>query len=200
MAQNIEVDRACDAAAFAFSLRQRFGRDSWAIMLDDIATTLESRRDDILRVTHEETALTIDELRPEFARMSGTVRMFAEVVRVGAWIRAAISPRLPDATNSIGPNHDVRGMLLPLGPVAVFGASNFPLAYGVCGGDTASALAAGCPVVVKEHPAHPRTGRLMHEIAMGAVSKLGGGPDRMPGVVLGYVRNEDPKDLSIARQ
>jgi NADP-dependent aldehyde dehydrogenase len=163
-------------------------------MLDAIAGALEGRRDEILGVTSEETALTVEELVPEFARMVGTLQMFARVVREASWVRAAIDTPAKSPEEAIGPNHDVRRMLMPLGVAAVFGASNFPLAYGVCGGDTASALAAGCPVLVKEHPAHPRTGRLIHETAVSAIVQAGGPPG-----VLGYVRHEDPSNLSVSR-
>jgi NADP-dependent aldehyde dehydrogenase len=188
---NIEIEKACTAAKTSFGWLTE-SRERRAAMLEAIASALEGRRGDILNTTSEETALTIDELTPEFARMVGTLRMFAGVVREGSWVRAAIDLPQANKNDAIGPNHDVRKMLMPLGPVAVFGASNFPLAYGVCGGDTASALAAGCPVVVKEHPAHPKTGRLIHEVATRAMTGAAS--------ALAYILNEDLKDLSIAQQ
>ncbi len=142
-----------------------------AAVLDAIAAALDSARAEIIATTAAETALLPAELEPEFDRMTGTLRMFAAVAREGSWVRAAIDTPAPAGAKSIGPNVDMRRMLVPLGPVAVFGASNFPLAYGVCGGDTASALAAGCPVIVKEHPAHPKTGRLLWFIAHGAMAR-----------------------------
>src|SRR5690606_34927648 len=155
---------------------------------------LDQQRDAIIAVTSEETALTPDELAPEFARMTGTLRMFADLVREGSWVRAAIDPAAPGGRGVIGPNHDVRRLLVPLGHVAaVFGATNFPLAYGVCGGDTASALAAGCAVAVKEHPAHPRTGRLIARAAQRAIADAGASPG-----LLGYVEHTDPRDHSVA--
>jgi NADP-dependent aldehyde dehydrogenase len=170
-----------------------------ASMLDGVAAALDSSRAEVLKVANEETALTAGELAPEFARMVGTLRMFANVVREGSWVRAAIDTPAPDGAGSIGPNHDVRRMLMPLGVVAVFGASNFPLAYGVCGGDTASALAAGCPVVVKEHPAHPRTGRLIHQVALQGLCATAGDSWRdWATSILGYVPNADPRDFSVA--
>lgn len=154
----------------AEAMQDDLRRSDRAQLLEAIAAALESRRDEIIGVCSQETALTPEELAPEFARMSGTLRLFARTLREGSWVNAAIDTTSPLA---IGPGHDVRRMLVPLdGVVAVFGASNFPLAYGVCGGDTASALAAGCPVVVKEHPAHPRTGRLLAEIANAAVAQI----------------------------
>jgi NADP-dependent aldehyde dehydrogenase len=178
------AERVCAAAAEAFAAG--LPRGPRAAMLDAVAGALDARRADILATAADETALAPEELAPEFARMVGTLRMFAGVVREGSWVRAAVD-RAPGG--AIGPGHDVRRMLVPLGPVAVFGSSNFPLAYGVCGGDTASAWAAGCPAVVKEHPAHPGTGRLIASIARGAITAAGA-----PDGWLGYVHNEDPKD------
>lgn len=173
-------------------------RDARAGLLEAIAAALDSARAEIIATTAEETALYPAELEPEFDRMTGTLRMFAALVREGSWVRAAIdTPSQREgawgradsgAPPLIGPNHDIRRMLVPLGPVAVFGASNFPLAYGVCGGDTASALAAGCPVIVKEHPAHPKTGRLIHRLASAAAAGAG------CAAALGYLRNPDPQD------
>jgi NADP-dependent aldehyde dehydrogenase len=123
---------------------------------------LESARNDVCALAAQETALTIAELEPEFGRAVGTLRMFAGLVRAGSTLADIHSP--PEAA-PIGPNHPLRRILVPIGPVAVFGASNFPLAYGVLGGDTASALAAGCAAIVKEHPAHPELGRRLAQIA-----------------------------------
>jgi acyl-CoA reductase-like NAD-dependent aldehyde dehydrogenase len=167
-----------------------------ARMLDSAADALASARDRILATCCDETALTTDELAPEFDRMTGTLRMFAGIVREGSWVRACIDTATRSA---IGPGHDVRRMLVPLGPVGVFGASNFPLAYGVCGGDTASALAAGCPVIVKEHPAHPRTGRLIHSLAIEGAGGAGAGGDGGGALPLSYINNEDPADLAPAQ-
>lgn len=172
-----------------------------AALLRGIASGLEQEREQIVSSAAAETALTPEELAPEFVRMVGTLRMFAELIDEGSWVRAAIDTRTTGTVTSIGPNHDVRRMLVPLsgvgpalGVVAVFGSSNFPLAYGVCGGDTASALAAGCAVVVKEHPAHPKTGRLLVEIARRAIAACG-----VDQSLLGYVHNEDPKDFRAAK-
>ena len=101
----------------------------------------------------------------EVGRTSGQLRLFAGVVEEGSWVNARIDPALPDRQPM--PRADIRSMLRPLGPVAVFGASNFPLAFSVAGGDTASALAAGCPVVVKAHPAHPGTSEIVAQIIDG---------------------------------
>jgi len=161
-----------------------------------IASALEQSRSLIIATASSDTALTDAELAPEFTRMTRTLEMFASLVEQGAWVRAAISPPEANASDAIGPNHDVRSMLVPLrGAVIVFGASNFPLAYGVCGGDTASALAAGCPVVVKEHPAHRNTGRLIADIARDAINSAGIDPD-----ILCYAEDNGKDTASLARK
>lgn len=165
-----------------------------ARLIESLAVAATRRRQEIIAIASEETALTPDELAPEFDRMVGTLWMFAGLVKEGSWVRAAIDTKA-EPGRSIGPGHDVRSMLVPLGPVAVFGASNFPLAYGVLGGDTASAIAAGGSVVVKEHPAHPKTGRLLAKIARGSI----GGDEDLFGVV-GYVESQDASDVSVAQE
>lgn len=140
-----------------------------AALLRGIAATLETARPRVISLASRETALTAAELSPEFDRATATLRLFASIIADHRWARPSIDPA--DTSPSIGPPHDLRRMLIPLdGPVLVLGASNFPLAYGVLGGDTASALAAGCAVIVKEHPAHPRTGRLLARLAARAAS------------------------------
>lgn len=160
--------------------------------LEAIAASLDSHRPEIISTAAAETALTPDELAPEFDRMTGTLRLFAALVRTDSWARPVIDRRHDAASPLIGPNHDLRSMLVPLGPVAVFGASNFPLAYGVCGGDTASALAAGCPVVVKEHPAHIRTGRMIFQRAQEGLRRAKVSPD-----LLAYAAHTDAADLAV---
>lgn len=157
-----------------------------------LAETLHAHRDDVLSICSEETSLTREELEPEFARMTGTLRLFADLLREGSWVRAAIDTAPHDDASRaacVGPPHDVRRMLVAIGRIAgVLGASNFPLAYGVCGGDTASALAAGLSVIVKEHPAHPRTGRLLAKLAHDASAPLA------------YVTHEDPTNFQVVQE
>ena len=124
----------------------------------------------VQRVTAE-TALPEGRVQGERGRTTGQLRLFADVVREGSWVDARIDTALPDREPL--PKPDVRRMLIPIGPVAVFGASNFPLAFSVAGGDTASALAAGCSVVVKAHPAHPGTSELVAEAISRAVEAVG---------------------------
>ncbi len=165
-------------------------------ILRAIAGALTRSREIILSACSAETALTKAELEPEFSRMTRTLEMFAELIEDERWVRAAISSPETSASDAIGPNHDVRSMLIPLhGAVIVFGASNFPLAYGVCGGDTASALAAGCPVVVKEHPAHRSTGRMIAKIARDSLRASGVNPD-----VLTYVEDDGTRTPELAKQ
>jgi NADP-dependent aldehyde dehydrogenase len=186
------VANAVRDAELAFERLRQMSAKQRAGVLEALASAATRQREPIIATCADETALTPDELAPEFDRMVGTLRMFADLVREGSWGRAAIDTQAAPG-QSIGPGHDVRSMLVPLGPVAVFGASNFPLAYGVLGGDTASAIAAGCPVVVKEHPAHPKTGRLLAEIARDALAHGTPGPN-----LVQYVRNEDPRDRAVA--
>lgn len=165
-------------------------------MLRAVAASISHARDRIIATASAETALTPEELAPEFSRMTRTLEIFAGVVEDGRWTRESHTPAAADPADAIGPNHDLRSRLVPLrGVVVVFGASNFPLAYGVCGGDTASALAAGCPVVVKEHPAHRATGRLIADTARAAIKEVGCDPE-----ILGYVEDDGTNSAELAKQ
>src|SRR5690606_23324001 len=116
-----------------------------------------------------ETGLPEGRLVGERGRTVGQLRLFAEVVEEGSWVNARIDTELPERTPL--PRPDLRRMLIAIGPVAVFGASNFPLAFSVAGGDTASALAAGCPVVFKAHPAHPGTSEMTARAVLRAAER-----------------------------
>jgi len=157
-----QVERAVAAAESASHEYRRFSADARGAFLDSIADKLDGLTD-LLDAAHIETALPRERLAAERARTTGQLRMFANQVREGSWVNARIDRARPDRKPL--PKPDIRRMLIPIGPVAVFAASNFPLAFSVAGGDTASALAAGCPVVVKAHPAHPATS----ELAAGAI-------------------------------
>src|SRR5581483_4349250 len=153
-----ELDAAAQLADQAFAIYSRVsGRDK-ADFLRQVAAELEWALAWIIDRAQKETALPEARLRGEMARTCGQLRMFAAVVEDGSWTMARIDRADPDRKPLSKP--DIRSMLRPLGPVAVFGASNFPLAFSVAGGDTASALAAGDPVIVKAHPAHPGTSEL----------------------------------------
>jgi alpha-ketoglutaric semialdehyde dehydrogenase len=153
-----DVDAALSAARHALlAVRER--DPLWpAELLDAIAAQIEGLGDDLLERGELETALPRPRLTGERARTCAQFRMFAEIVRDGSWVEAVIDRADPNRQPL--PKPDLRRMLVPRGPVAVFGASNFPFAFGACGGDTASALAAGNPVVVKGHPSHPGTSEL----------------------------------------
>jgi len=131
------------------------GPEVLAGFLERIGDRIMAAGQELISTCAEETALSVDRLVGERARTVNQLKMFADLVREGSWVDARIDTPLPDRKPI--PKPDLRRMLMPLGPVVVFGASNFPLAFSVAGGDTASALAAGCPVVVKPHPGHPRT-------------------------------------------
>jgi alpha-ketoglutaric semialdehyde dehydrogenase len=165
------VDRALHAAEEAFSIYRRISAADRATFLEKIAEEILAIGDDLLQRAHRETGLPLDRLTGERGRTVGQLRLFAEVVREGSWVDARIDPALPDRKPL--PRADLRRMLLPLGPVVVFGSSNFPLAFSVAGGDTASALAAGNPVIVKAHRAHPGTSELVANAIARAVEKSG---------------------------
>jgi alpha-ketoglutaric semialdehyde dehydrogenase len=155
------------AAAEAFAASEPARR---AAFLEAIADGIMAIGDVLIETAMAETGLPRPRLENERGRTTGQLRMFAEEVRKGEWLDATIDPALPDRTP---PRGDLRRLNVALGPVAVFGASNFPLAFSVAGGDTASAFAAGCPVVVKGHPAHPGTGELVARAIARAVADCG---------------------------
>ncbi|NNE70095.1 MAG: aldehyde dehydrogenase (NADP(+)) [Rhodothermales bacterium] len=154
-----EVRAAVAQASQAFRANRNRSPEEWATLLETIATEIESLGDTLVERVMAETGLPEGRVRGERGRTMGQLRLFASVVRTGDWVDARIETALPDRAPI--PRPDIRSMLRPTGPVAVFGASNFPLAFSVAGGDTASALAAGCPVVCKAHPAHPGTSELV---------------------------------------
>lgn len=147
-----DCDRACELAASAQSTFAAVSASARAAFLDAIAHEIEELGASLLDVCAEETNLPMARLTGERARTTGQLRLFSKLLKEGSCVQARLDV---DSTN------DLRRMVIPLGPVGVFGASNFPFAFSVAGGDTASALAAGCPVVVKAHAAHPRTSDLV---------------------------------------
>jgi alpha-ketoglutaric semialdehyde dehydrogenase len=149
-----DIDLVMQNAATAFAAYQKTSPEKRAKFLETIAENIESLGDGLIAKASEETNLPAPRLTGERGRTTMQLRMFAQMLREGSWVEASIDTAVPDKTP---PKPDLRKMLLPLGPVVVFGASNFPFAYSTAGGDTASALAAGCPVVVKAHAAHLQT-------------------------------------------
>ncbi|MDP9423584.1 MAG: aldehyde dehydrogenase (NADP(+)) [Pseudomonadota bacterium] len=154
-----ELDGACRLAWEAFDLYRALQPERRAGFLEAIADNILGLGDELVERVMAETGLPRPRVEGERGRTVGQLRLFAQVVREGRYLDLRIDPALPDRTPA--PRPDLRLRKIPLGPVAVFGASNFPLAFSVAGGDTASALAAGCPVVVKAHPAHPGTSALV---------------------------------------
>jgi NADP-dependent aldehyde dehydrogenase len=153
-----DVERACRAAHEAFAAYGESAPAVRAAFLRAVAERLEAARETIVPCAMEESGLPKNRLHSELGRTTGQLQLFADVAAEGSWVDARIDTADPGRKPL--PKPDVRSMRRPLGPVAIFGASNFPLAFSVAGGDTASALAAGNTVVVKAHPAHPATSEL----------------------------------------
>jgi len=162
-----EVDAAARLADEAFAIYGHASGHEKALFLRKCAANIEAIAAEIIEAAEQETALSKARLQSETARTCGQLRLFAQVVEDGSWTMARIDRA--EADRKPIPKPDIRSMLRPLGPVAVFGASNFPLAFSVAGGDAASALAAGNPVIVKAHPAHPATSELVGRAMQDAV-------------------------------
>ena len=169
--QSEHVNRAARAAEAAFPVFAGLTRAARAAFLRAIADEIEARGAAITETATAETGLPAARLEGERARTTGQLRLFAEHIEAGGYLDRRHDPALPDRKPL--PRPDLRSMQHPLGPVAVFGASNFPLAFSVAGGDTASALAAGCPVVVKGHEAHPGTGEVVARAILAAIRGQG---------------------------
>ena len=167
-AMSTDVDHAVSLAHSAFA-KPTSGKQR-AEYLRQIAEALDASGDEIIPRASREGAIAMDRLRGELVRTTSQLRLFASVIEEGSWVNARIDPALPDRKPR---RPDIRSMLVPIGPVAVFGASNFPLAFSVPGGDTASALAAGNPVIVKAHPAHPGTSELAGRVIVEALQRAG---------------------------
>jgi NADP-dependent aldehyde dehydrogenase len=165
-----DVDRLARQALAAAPALAALGRAGRADLLRACADGLESARAEIVPLADRESALGTARLEGELTRTTYQLRLFAEVLDEGSYLEAAVDHA---AQTPMGPRPDLRRMLVPLGPVAVFGASNFPLAFSVPGGDTASALAAGCPVVVKAHGSHPATSQLCAQVLADALAAAG---------------------------
>ena len=159
-----------EAAAAAFPTLLTSTVTERAGWLRAIADALDAAVDELVPLADEETHLGPTRLRGEVSRTTGQLRLFASAIVEGSYLEATIDHADPTSTP---PRPDLRRMLRPLGPVAVYAASNFPFAFSVAGGDTASALAVGCPVIVKAHPGHPRLSRLTASIVSGALESAG---------------------------
>jgi 2,5-dioxopentanoate dehydrogenase len=170
-ADESHVDQALRHAEEAFETYRRVPAEARAQFLDTIADAIMALGDDLLQRANSETGLPIDRLTGERGRTCAQLKAFAGLVREGSWVDARIDHALPERQPV--PRPDLRRMLVPLGPIVVMGASNFPLAFSTAGGDTASALAAGCPVVVKAHGSHPGTAELVASAIYRAIDKCG---------------------------
>jgi NADP-dependent aldehyde dehydrogenase len=174
-----ETDRAVAAAAIAHREWSTWPAARRAVVLRALADAVDAATEELAELADGETALGRPRLPGEVGRTTGQLRLFAEVLDDGEFVSATISP----AGTSAG-QPDVRRMLLPIGPVGVFAASNFPFAFSVLGGDTVSALAAGCAVVVKAHEGHPQTSARTHALATDALAAAGA-PEGLLGIIYG---------------
>jgi alpha-ketoglutaric semialdehyde dehydrogenase len=191
-----EVEAACALADAAFPSVSETDPETRAQALEAAAAGIADLGPSLIERAMAETGLPRARLEGERARTVGQLRLFADLVRSGAWVRATIDPALPERQPL--PRPDLRRRHVAIGPVAVFGTSNFPLAFSVAGGDTASALAAGCPVVVKGHPAHPGTGEMVARALRAALAAYGlhaGAFSYLPGPsnALGAALVADPR-------
>ncbi len=166
-----DVEAACAAAEAAFPIYSNLPRAKRAEFLEAAADEIDALGDTLTERAMAETGLPAARLNGERGRTSGQLRLFAKELRLGEYLRARIDHEIPDRQPARKP--DLRLRMVPLGPVVVFGASNFPLAFSTAGGDTASALAAGCPVIVKGHSAHPGTAELVAGAVTRAAEKTG---------------------------
>lgn len=167
----MNLDTIFNSAQEAFLTYKNLSASKKADFLEKIAEILEDNRSAIVLIACKESNLPEGRINGELGRTTGQIKLFANLVREGSWVEATIDPAIPDRTPL--PRADIRRMLTPLGPVVVFGASNFPLAFSTAGGDTISALAAGCPVIYKGHPAHPDTSKFVAQCITQAVEKSG---------------------------
>lgn len=170
-ATEFEINEAVELATKAYKVYKDVSGDKKAQFLETIALEIEALGDELIDTYCKESGLPEGRARGERGRTMGQLRAFAALLKDGSWVEAVIEKGQPDREPM--PKADIRKMLFPLGPVVVFGASNFPLAFSTAGGDTASALAAGCPVIVKSHPMHSGTGELVSSAIIKAAEKTG---------------------------
>lgn len=171
IASTAEIEKTMQLATEAFTLYKKTTGSDKAAFLNAIADEIMALGDALIDRTMAETGLPKDRLIGERARTVNQLRLFAKVVQEGSWVDPVIDLAQPERQPLAKP--DIRRMLVPVGPVVVFTASNFPLAFSTAGGDTASALAAGCPVIVKAHESHPGTNALVAFAIMQAAQKTG---------------------------
>jgi len=168
-ASEVEIQQATELATEAFKAFQKVSGAQKSEFLNEIANEIEALGDELVKTYCSETGLPEGRAMGERGRTVFQLRSFANLVKDGSWVEAVIDTADPNRTPI--PKVDIRKMMIPLGPVVVFGASNFPLAYSTAGGDTAAAFAAGCPVIVKSHPMHAGTGELVSSAVIKAAEK-----------------------------
>jgi alpha-ketoglutaric semialdehyde dehydrogenase len=168
-ANSDEIHQAVTKACTAFSRYRHFSAEKKISFFESITSKLAASKDAIIKVTTQETKLSVNRLEGEMQRTINQVKLFANLLEEGSWVNAIIDTAVPERTPL--PKPDIRQMQIPIGVVAVFGASNFPFAFSVAGGDTISALAAGCSVVYKAHPGHPATSELVGKIIIDAAKE-----------------------------
>ena len=196
-----EIDQAARAGQAAFDTYRNTSPEERAVFLETIAANLDEMKAEIVERAQQESGLTAARLEGEHGRTTNQLRLFAKELRLGAHQEVRIDHALPERLPTPGP--EIRQRQVPLGPVAVFGASNFPLAFSVAGGDTASALAAGCPVIVKAHNSHAGTCELAGQAITKAVSDRGLPPGVFsiifgPGASVGQALAAHPSIKAIA--
>lgn len=174
-----EINETAERTWKAFHAYRKFSLKRRADFMRSIAREIEALGDELLMIAGQETNLPEARLRNERARTMFQLTSYADACEKGDWLEVRIDTAVPDKNP---PKPDIRKMLVPLGPVVVFGAANFPFAYSTAGGDTASAFAAGCPVIVKAHPAHPGTSELMAKAIFNAIKSC-----NMPEGVFAHV-------------
>ena len=174
-----QIEIVMQEAWNAFHVYRKFSLQQRAAFMKAIAAELENCGDALIQTAMQETNLPEARLRGERARTIFQLNSYAEACLKGEWLEARIDTAIPD---KLPPKPDIRKMLVPLGPVVVFGSSNFPFAYSTAGGDTACALAAGCPVIVKAHPAHIQTSTIVANVILKAA-----GICKMPAGIFSHV-------------
>jgi len=166
-----EIDAAATKAYNAFQEYKNFSGSKKADFLIAIAEEIEALGDELISTYTKESGLPEGRAKGERGRTMGQLKAFATLLKEGSWVEATIDTAQPEREPF--PKLDIRKMLFPIGPIAVFGSSNFPFAFSTAGGDTASALAAGCPVIVKSHPMHAGTGELVSSAILKAADSTG---------------------------
>ena len=179
-----ELNSAVELAKYAFHKYKKIPGAKKAEFLESIAHEILNLGDELIKRASLETALPEARIIGERGRTVSQLKMFAQLLKDGSWVEAAIDTALPDRQPL--PKSDIRKMREAIGPVAVFGASNFPLAFSTAGGDTASALAAGCSVIVKSHPSHPGTSELVASAVIKAAKK-----NEIPNGVFSLINDSD---------